>query len=123
MTGPTPTTLRLRRRLAGIKLLRDGKLSHSEVARLLGVSREAVRRWAVAYAEGGAAALAPSPGKRGPRPALTEAQLRAAVAEAWGGGDGRTLAELLATAQRRHPSASLSRSALRRRLIDLGLWP
>ena len=117
---PTVKTLQ-QRRLAAVKLLRGG-MTQAEVARVLQVSREAVRRWATAYEAGGLPALRPSPGKRGPRAALTEAELRMVVAEARAQGGG-TLAELLTAARRRHPAASLSTSALRRRLMDLRLWP
>jgi len=124
MTGLTPTTKKFRRRLAAIKLLRGGA-SRAEVAALLGVTREAVRRWWEAYEAGDRkpAALRPRPGKRGPKAALTEDELRAVVAEAVADGVPRTLDNLLAIARRRHPTVSISWSALRRRLVEFDLYP
>jgi transposase len=48
------------RRLQGIARFTRGA-SQAEVARALGVSREAVRQWVEAWRRGGAAALAPRP--------------------------------------------------------------
>jgi transposase len=46
--------------MQGIALFKQG-LSQSEVARRLGVTREAVRQWVQAWRTGGPAALAPRP--------------------------------------------------------------
>ncbi len=119
----TPTAKRLERRLAAIKLLRTAgqRASFVSVAEVLGVSREAVRKWWMAYQEAGEAGLRPSPGKRGPRAALDEGQLRAVAAEAARRG-ARSLPDILAIARERHPALAMSESALRRRLIGLRLW-
>jgi transposase len=45
------------RRLAALPLLKAGRLSHAQIAQPLGVSRQAVNRWAHRLAQGGAEAL------------------------------------------------------------------
>lgn len=57
------------RRIEGIDLLRGGA-SQAEVARRLGVTREAVRQWVVAWRAGGQPALAARPRRRGTKASL-----------------------------------------------------
>jgi transposase len=54
------------RRGRAIELLREG-LSQSEIARRLGVSREAVRQWVEAWRAGGFAGIAARPRRKGSR--------------------------------------------------------
>jgi transposase len=58
------------RRLQGIAIFTQGA-SQAEVARRLGVTREAVRQWVEAWRKGGPAALAPRPRIRPRRVELT----------------------------------------------------
>lgn len=120
MPALPPTLRRHERRQAAIRLLVEGT-SQSAVARVLGVSREAVRRWHDAYKLGGLAALAPSPGKRGPKPELSEAECRELMSAAAGQDAAGTISGVLRVA--RGMGWQLSRSALRRRLVEFSLWP
>jgi transposase len=109
------------RRKAAVKLLRQN-MSQAEVARVLGVSREAVRKWAARYQAGGLKALEPGTGKRGPKSDLSEDQLRALMNEAAAQGEGDSLAAILRIAHSSFLRSTISRSALRRRLVEIGLW-
>jgi transposase len=60
-----------KRRIKGARLLKKGK-TKSEVARILGVSPEAVRQWSEILKKEGIEGLK-SKGKPGPKPRLTEA--------------------------------------------------
>src|SRR5262245_25690066 len=63
-TRPVPAHLEARR-LRAVGMVARG-ISQAEVARRLGVTREAVRQWVAAWNTGGRAALAPRPrGKQG----------------------------------------------------------
>lgn len=115
------TTEREKRRLAAIKLLKGQGHTQADVARLLGVSREAVRKWWAAYQAGGRKALKPSQVKRGPRPALTRDELVQLLSKAKELKEGGNLAGLLRVA-RSHLGSKISRSALRRRLLEHRLW-
>src|SRR4030067_306247 len=71
-----------RRGWQAARLLRQG-LSHSAVARQVGVHRQSVSRWAKQLAEGGKASLKKA-GRAGRKPRLGPAELRRV-----GGGRGR----------------------------------
>jgi transposase len=110
------------RRLIAVKLIAKDRMSQAEVARVLNVSREAVRKWWQAYEKGGKKALASSTVKRGPKPELSEAECRALVNEVAKRDGEVTIAGVLRQAGTQLRS-SVSRSALRRRLVEFGLWP
>ena len=74
LTGKRDHAVMERRRLKALSLLSDG-VSQSEVARLFGVTRQAVSKWVAAKRLGGAPALA-SKGKPGRQTAPTAAQLQ-----------------------------------------------
>jgi transposase len=75
---PQGTTAELeRRRLRAIELLKAGH-GPKKVAEMLGVSRQAVYNWRVAYADNGRAGLAGRPNS-GPPPKLSEKQRRELV--------------------------------------------
>jgi len=80
-TGLTPTECqrRQRRRLAAVKFF-ERKLSQAEIARRLGVSRQAVHRWHQAWKASGRQGLA-SAGPPGPAGYLTDTQVEVVVAE------------------------------------------
>jgi transposase len=63
-----------RRRLQAVKIFTKGH-RQAEIARTLKVSREAVRKWHVAWKRSGAKGLA-SIGKPGPKPRLTSDKLK-----------------------------------------------
>jgi transposase len=102
------------RRLRAVQLVASG-LSQAEAARRVGVSREAVRRWCAAAADGGMEALAPRTGTPGRPEAFSDGELRAWVAEAnrrW--PKGWTPRDLAAVAAER--GVAVNRNTLRRRL-------
>jgi transposase len=108
------------RRLLAADLFAQDK-SYIEVARLLGVSEEAARKWKLRYEAGGREALRERrEGKRGPTSPITDKQAHALMREAKK-ASATTIAALCALAEKR--GHEVSRSALRRKLIALGYWP
>jgi len=63
-----------KRRLAAVKLLKQGELNQSEIARRVKVCRQTVSRWAAEYRQGGREALKKA-GRAGRKPELTPADL------------------------------------------------
>ena len=89
--------------------------SQAEVARQLGVTREAVRQWVHAYRAGGPAAIAPRP--RGERGRVPLAELAQTVDRALRGGGAMTTSRAREAIERAHGvrySASSVRAILRR---------
>ena len=74
LTGKRDHGVMEKRRLEGQALLTDG-VTQSEVARRLGVSRQAVSKWMIAKRDGGVRALA-SKGKPGRKTAPTPVELK-----------------------------------------------
>jgi transposase len=107
------------RRKAAMQLIATG-LNQAEVARVLSVSRESVRKWVDKYQAGGERALEASEAHRGRYFALTDGQAKALMAEARRQGL-QTLTEVCSLA--RASGIDASRSAIRRKLIALALWP
>ena len=104
-----------RRRLEALSLLADG-ISQAEVARQVGVSRQAVSKWVAARRRGGEKALASKgkPGRKtGPTPSEMQ-QVKAVLDQGPdGGGSGRwTLREIAEAIGRvtRRPRPSISRT-------------
>jgi transposase len=108
------------RRLVAADLFEQGK-SANEVARTLVVSEEAARKWRLRWLDGGRDALKESrENKRGTKSPVTDADVRKLMAAA----KRRklvSLAEFVSLAEKR--KLTVSRSALRRHLIELGFWP
>jgi transposase len=89
--------------------------TQAEVARQLGVTREAVRQWAHAYRTGGPAALAPRPRRERRRVPL--ADLAQSIERAARAGEPLTTARVREALERAHGilySASSVRAILRR---------
>jgi len=105
------------RRRAAITLIQAGE-TQAEVARLLGVSREAVRKWWDKFEAGGAAAIARSTAPRGPQISLTDEQ----VISAWNRVSEKDQPTIAAVHHAVGGDKRASISAVRRRLIKLGLW-
>jgi transposase len=109
------------RRLLAADLFAKGK-TYLEVAQTLAVSEEAARKWRLRWEAGGKEALKEAKaGKRGPKHAITDADARRLWKDAHKLSATDSLAELERLAAKR--KIEVSRSALRRRLIALGLWP
>lgn len=116
-TKPRPES----RRLLAAQLFAQGK-SYLEVARIFSVSEEAARKWKLRWDEGGKKALRERrEAKRGPRPAISDKDAKALIAEARKQGIADNLSAVCHLADKR--KLDVSRSALRRRLVALGLWP
>lgn len=107
------------RRYAAIELLKKDHAA-SDVADMLGVTYEAVRKWRAAYEKGGIEALAPKETKRGPAPLLTAAQAKRLARAAQRRG-ATSLPEVVAIA--REQGIELERRSIRRGLAAAGLWP
>ncbi len=102
------------RRARAIAMVAQGG-TQAEVARQLGVTREAVRQWVHAYRAGGPAALAPRP--RGERGRVPLADLAQTIERALRGGGALTTAGVGEAIERGHGvaySASSVRAILRR---------
>jgi transposase len=107
------------RRLRAAALFVKGK-GYLEVARTMGVSPEAARKWRLRWEEGGREGLKDRHDvKRGRKPPISDPQTHALMKRARE-LKVTTLAGLVELAGKQ--KLDVSRSALRRRLIALGYW-
>ena len=109
------------RRILAIRLLHEKK-TVADVATLLGVSRESVRKWKSWHEEGGKSALTNRPAgeRRGPKWALDDKALARLLRAAKEQG-AETLTDYVAIAAKL--GIEVSRPGIRNRLIDAGIWP
>lgn len=107
------------RRIVAIRLLAEGS-TIPDVARILGVTVEAIRQWKAKYDENGDAGLANSVVPRGPAHVVNDAQARRLMKTA-GARGLETLSDVHTLAGKMGIHAA--RSSLRRKLISMGYWP